>query len=228
MLAETAAAWFACKAVLSAAEARACRSFEFDVSLTTDGVLVVSHDPVPYAFKDVQGRLVDLDSFVAGLGERRFEHVNVDVKERSLWFGDGALSAAFARHKKALETLGARTSALVVSSPVPARFEEIERWLSSNRVHGKAGYELADYDAAQSARWGLPLSLVQRLLLPLGRFFNRVYLERRARTIAYVMVQEATAAAGHLPAGPAVVCWTRDPASGPPPSVCRWSQRHKE
>lgn len=227
MLAETAAAWFACKAVLSAAEASKCRSFEVDLSLTTDGVLVVSHDPVPYAWKDARGRYVDLDAFVAGMGERKFDHVNLDVKERALFWGDRRLTRAFERHASAFKTLDARVEHLVVSSPVPARYEEIELWLSSAGLRGRAGFELADYGVEQSRRWGVPLGRLEAALLPLGRLVSRVYMRRRAARIRYLMVQESTAAAGGLPEGPTVVCWSRDPASGPPPPRCRWAQRRE-
>lgn len=227
MLAETAAAWFACKAVLSAAEARACRSFEFDLSLTTDGVLVLAHDPVPYAWKDAKGRYVDLDSFVAGLGEKAFDHVNLDMKERALLPGD-VLARAFSRHATALRALDARTKNLVISSAVPARFEEIERWLLSSGLKAKPGLEVADYTAEQARSWGVPLSRRDELLLPLGAWLNRRYVKKRAKDVPYLMVQEATAEAGGLPPGPALVCWTRDKRRGPPPAACRWAQRRLE
>jgi hypothetical protein len=89
------------------------------------------------------------------------------------------------------------------------------------------GFELADYSVADARGWGVPLSKSDALLLPLGRLMNRLYLWWRGAEIRWLFVQERTAE--RLTAGPrrTIVCWTREPVTGPPPAACRWTQRRK-
>lgn len=219
-------AWLAivaCKAVLTAAQTRGCRSIEFDVQVATDNVFVIAHDPVA----DSSDKHLTLDAFVAGLKGERFDVVNVDLKARELRPGDTPLTNALEKSAPALETLAKQSGAVVATSPVPARLEELERFLKKSGSGVQAGYELADYTAEDSDRWGLKLSRLERALLPVGRLMSRMYAKRR-RDLKYLAVQERTAATMTAQPGRELICWTRDRVEGPPPPACRWTQRERE
>src|SRR5581483_9120974 len=118
----------ACKAVLTAQQALPCRSIEFDLTITDDDAFVVSHEPVAGKAADLKG-VVGFDEFVDGMKGKRFEFVNVDLKERSLMPGDGRLSRALARHEAAFAKLAAQSGVVVATTPVPTRHLELERFL---------------------------------------------------------------------------------------------------
>lgn len=220
-----AAVLLACKAVLTPLETAGCRSIEFDLSLTSDGVLVLSHEPVDRPWSEVRGRLLDLDSFVEGLKGRHFEMADLDLKERSILPGDGRLSAAFERHARALKALSEQTGHMEFGTPIPARYAEVERWLRRAGLRAEPAYEVVDYGSAEARRWGLPISWWEKPLLPLARAANAAYRLWRGREIRALVMQETTAASWTSPAGASIICWTRDPASGPPPAACTWDER---
>lgn len=221
----------ACKAVRTPKEARGCASVEFDLNLTKDGVWVLNHDRdfegkliAEQTWDELKGRLGSLDEFAKGAARERFLLVNLDLKERSFWPGEGRLTQALERHRAALRSL-AKDGVVVVSSPIPARYAELHRFLLRPGLpRVLPALELADYDAAQAKRWGLPLSRLETLSLPLARLASRAYLTLNARAIPWLIVQEATARAS-LPAGPELVCWSREKDPGDKPDVCPWTQR---
>lgn len=219
------AALVACKAVLTVQQAAACRSVEFDVQIADDGVWVLSHDPVHGTSEELRGKNLSFDDFVDGLKGHRFDFVNVDVKERSFLPGDGRLSRALEREAAALTKLSAETGTLVATSPVPTRYAELERFIARTKTPILAGLELADYTAEDARRWGLPMTRLQAAVLPLGSLLNRLYLRWRGDDVKWLSVQERTAASMTPRRGRTVFCWSRDPESAPPPSLCRWTER---
>jgi hypothetical protein len=215
----------ACKAVLSAHQALPCRSIEFDLSITADDVFVVSHEPVAGKASDLKD-VVGFDEFVDGMKGHRFEFVNVDLKERSLAPGDGRLTRALERHAAAFTKLAAQSKLVVATTPVPTRHRELERFLARTKTGMQSGYEVADYNAEDSRRWKLPFSRLDAVLMPFGRLANKLYLKwRGAPALRYLGVQERTAAAMKPEPGVELLCWTRDPASGPPPAQCEYTER---
>lgn len=218
----------ACKAVLTASQTVGCRSLEFDLSIADDGVFVMSHDPVHGTSEELRGKVDTFEHFVAGLKGRRFDMVNVDLKERSFWPGDGRLTEALERAKPSLAALAAQTDHVVPTSPVPFRYAELERFVKRSGLRLEPGLELADYTADDARRWHLPMTRLDAALLPLAGLASRAYWRWRGADIKYLSVQERTAAAMKTaPPGVSLLCWTRDPATGPPPPDCRWTERHR-
>lgn len=221
----------ACKAVTSAAEAKGCSGVEIDLNLTSDGVWVIHHDADfrgkrldLQSWAEVKDALTSLDGFERDTRGERFAFVNFDLKERALWPWDGRLRRALASHRGTIEALAARAP-VVVSSPVPARYADVHRWLARAPLARVApAFELADYDAAQAARWGLPMARWEKTMLPVGALANRLYQRFNARAIPWVALQESTARGVLPPGGAQLLCWTRDD-TGPRPPACPWTIR---
>jgi len=224
----------ACKAALSAAEARGCRGVEIDLNLTSDGVWVLHHDadfrgrPLDrQSWAEVKDALSSLDNFARDTRGERFLIVNLDLKERALWPGDGRLRRALEAHRPALEAL-AKRGLVVISSPVPARYAELHRFLATAGLERvTAALELVDYTPAQGERWGLPMARWEKAMLPVGGLANRLYQRLNARSIPWLIMQESTARGVLPPGGAHVFCWTRDGKTESWPRACPWTMRSK-
>jgi len=228
-----------CKEVNRVSEALGCGSIEFDLGLTRDGVLVVTHDRTwrgralrSLAYEEVREVYPSLEGYVEGLARAglSFDTVNLDLKERNLSFRRRRWAGILDAHRPSLDRLAALSGRLVFSSPVPPVYAQLHEYIRSRRLESRGwwpGLELVDYTSSQARAWGLPLSRLERFLLPLARGASSAYWRVYRDSIPYVLVQEQTAAS--LASGPRarVLCWTREPAPGEPPPSCDQTTRRR-
>ncbi|MBI4669314.1 MAG: hypothetical protein HY747_09050 [Elusimicrobia bacterium] len=226
-----------CKAVNSAAGAKGCSSIEIDLNATSDMVMALAHDHVvngrlfwetPY--EAVRGRFVSLPEFVEALEKNdiRFETIQADFKDRRLDLRRGRLLPIFQANKEFLARLARRSKQSVVSSSAPNIYADLHEFIFKNNLHLEGlwpAYDVVDYDAADARRWGLPITLMERMLLPLGRFLSRFYWKLHQDRIPAVIITEKIAAELEKPLKSAVICWTRDNVYKPIPGACNQSVR---
>lgn len=227
----------ACKGIETPRQARGCGALEFDLSPTKDERWVVLHGPrhkgrpiAELTRAEIGPDALEFPELVAGL-DGKYGAVNLDLKEDGLWPGRGRLTRAFERYRPELERLAARSEVLIVSSPVPARYAELHRWLARSAFGPKLqpASELLDYRADEAARWGMPLLWWQRLGLIPARIATVLHRAINSGRIHWVIMQERTAQglATNRLGSAYVLCWTREP-KGEPPSACVWTQRHRK
>jgi hypothetical protein len=127
-----------------------------------------------------------------------------------------------------LRALSRLSRRVVISSPVFTKYAEIHGFIARNGLASLGimpAFEVMDYTAEQSARWGLPLKAWERAFLPAARLWSRLYYRAWGPRIPYLVMQERTALAWEARPGTAIICWTRDEPLPVVPESCLISER---
>lgn len=208
-------------------------SLEIDLQLDRHGDFVLFHDetldgrPIgSYAAGELTGKVESLEAFVAGL-ERdglRLAYLHLDLKPRPVL--PGRMARTFARARPLLDRLSKSCGSLVLSSPAPAAYADAHRFVVASGLAGRGVWpvlDLIDFDAADAARWRLPMTVLERAVLPAARAANNLYFRLLRGRLAYLTVTERTAASWTGP--DRLICWSRETAPGPLPERCLKTER---